>query len=234
MWTMLPWIHCWDSSMITVAFMCTAVVRNSEFKTEARFLNYTNTFKFHNELNTWCWKVWKRSLNAKLRLSFVLNSKTCHFYRGKEDWAFQETEHTWLLLQQQSYVLVAVPSTNYITSKNNIREPLDIQLKLRSFTNAQVNLTVLFIRCSSLPTWSWNQNYTNNLTLAAQSSFNIPNNVIHLFCCESVCDCLKRIFTGCRFLPLLLPWLLTVSQCPTRYNVVFRNIHVCSLQWLWF
>ena len=85
MWTMLPWIHCWDSSMITVAFMCTAVVRNSEFKTKARFLNYTNTFKFHNELNTWCWKVWKRSLNAKLRLSFVLNSKTCHFYHGKED-----------------------------------------------------------------------------------------------------------------------------------------------------
>ena len=51
MWTKLPWIHFWDSSMVTVAFMCTAVVRNSEFKPKARFLNYTNTLKFHNELN---------------------------------------------------------------------------------------------------------------------------------------------------------------------------------------
>ena len=120
MWTMLPWIHCWDSSMITVAFMCTVVVRNSEFKTEARFLNYTNTFKFHNELNTWCWKVWKRSLNPKLRLSFTLNSKTCHFYRGKEDWAFQETEHTWLLLQQQSYTLR--PGSCSINELNHLKE----------------------------------------------------------------------------------------------------------------
>ena len=120
MWTILPWIHCWDSSMITVAFMCTAVVRNSEFKTKARFLNYTNTFKFHNELNAWCWKVWKHSLNAKLRLSFLCNSTSFLSWKRRlfkmvppqETRAFQETEHTWLLLQQQSYVRVAVRSTN--------------------------------------------------------------------------------------------------------------------------
>ena len=187
MWTMLLWIHCWDSSMITVAFMCTAVVRNSEFKTKARFLNYTNTFKFHNELNAWCWKVWKHSLKAKLRLSFVLNSET--FLSWKKDCLKYKG-----LPRNRTYLIIVAttelrPGSCSINELNHLKEQhtgstwhstkIEIAHKCQSKLDCPIYKVLFSTEMIMKP-----KLYKQYLTLVAQSSFNIPNNLIHLFCCE--------------------------------------------------
>ena len=230
---MFPWIHCWDSSMITVAFVCTALERNSEFKTKARFLNYTNTFKFHNELNTWCWKVWKHSLNAKLRLSFRFKQQDMSFLSWKRRLGLPRNR-TYLIIVATTELRLGSCSINEL---NHLKEQhtratwhstkTEIFYKCPSELDCLIYKVLFSTEMIMKP-----KLYKQYLTLVAQSSFNIRKNVINLFCCE-LCDCLKQIFTGCRFLPFLLPWRLTVS-CPTRYNIVFRNIYAYSLQWLWF
>ena len=191
---MLSWIHCRDSSMITVAFMCTAVVRNSEFKTKARFLNYTNTFKFHNELNAWCWKVWKHSLNAKLRLSFVLNSKTCHFHHGKRIVLSGSTFRNKGLTRNRTYLIIVAttelrPGSCSINELNHLKEQhtgstwhstkIEIAHKCQSKLDCPIYKVLFSTEMIMKP-----KLYKQYLTLVAQSSFNIPNNLIHLFCCE--------------------------------------------------